>query len=208
MIGSLSNGGMPPVNLGIAPIRRWPPPCICWYIRYTSESRLWPLGHEWEYGYHVYQALCRSNCASVWLHILEAFGVRQQPGIPGMLESIDCMHWSWKNCLVTWYRQFKGHKKDATIILEAMADMRLGFGMHSLECPGRAMISMFINDHHLWQGSHCVKVQWWSLKQIVTSTTMAIFLPTASTQGGKHLWSRFINPKVRNNPISQCTSGG
>jgi hypothetical protein len=43
-------------------------------------------------------------------------------GFPGMLGSIDCMHWSWKNCPAAWHGQFKGYKKDATIVLEAVAD--------------------------------------------------------------------------------------
>ena len=43
-------------------------------------------------------------------------------GFKGMIGSIDCMHWSWKNCPSAWHGQFKGHKKDSTIILEAVAD--------------------------------------------------------------------------------------
>ena len=31
----------------------------------------------------------------------------------GMLGS---MYWSWKNCPAAWHGQFKGHKKDSTII--------------------------------------------------------------------------------------------
>jgi hypothetical protein len=43
-------------------------------------------------------------------------------GFPGLLGSIDCMHWRWKNCPATWHGQFTGHVKDPTIILEAVTD--------------------------------------------------------------------------------------
>jgi hypothetical protein len=43
-------------------------------------------------------------------------------GFSGMLGSIDCMHWSWKNCPAVWHGQFKRYKKDPTIVLEAVVD--------------------------------------------------------------------------------------
>jgi hypothetical protein len=43
-------------------------------------------------------------------------------GFLGMLGSIDCMHWSWNNCLAAWHGQFKGYKKDPIIVLEAVTD--------------------------------------------------------------------------------------
>jgi hypothetical protein len=43
-------------------------------------------------------------------------------GFIGMIGSIYCMHWSWMNYPTARQRQFKGHKKDSTIILEAVAD--------------------------------------------------------------------------------------
>ncbi|XP_047977459.1 putative nuclease HARBI1 [Salvia hispanica] len=48
-------------------------------------------------------------------------------GFPGMLGSIDCMHWQWKNCPTAWRGQFTtGYKgTHPTIILEAVADQRL-----------------------------------------------------------------------------------
>ncbi|XP_047953192.1 uncharacterized protein LOC125199069 [Salvia hispanica] len=48
-------------------------------------------------------------------------------GFPGMLGSIDCMHWQWKNCPTAWRGQFTSGYKGThpTIILEAVADQRL-----------------------------------------------------------------------------------
>ena len=48
--------------------------------------------------------------------------INKDHGFPSILSSIDCMHWSWKNCPAAWHIQFKGHKKDATIILHAVAN--------------------------------------------------------------------------------------
>lgn len=46
-------------------------------------------------------------------------------GFPGMLESIDCMHWEWKNCPTAWKGQFQGRDGKAAIILEAVASADL-----------------------------------------------------------------------------------
>ncbi|XP_072147811.1 uncharacterized protein [Setaria viridis] len=49
-------------------------------------------------------------------------------GFPGMLGSIDCMHWVWKNCPVAWRGQYTSGKEHApTMILEAVAthDLRI-----------------------------------------------------------------------------------
>ncbi|CAN1323311.1 hypothetical protein LINPERPRIM_LOCUS32685 [Linum perenne] len=42
-------------------------------------------------------------------------------GFPGMIGSIDCMHWEWKNCPTSWASQYTGYKKKPTIVLEAVA---------------------------------------------------------------------------------------
>ncbi|XP_071738849.1 uncharacterized protein [Rutidosis leptorrhynchoides] len=41
---------------------------------------------------------------------------------PGMLGSIDCMHWGWRNCLVAWEGQYtRGDHGYPTIMLEVVA---------------------------------------------------------------------------------------
>ncbi|GJR73709.1 ALP1-like protein [Tanacetum coccineum] len=47
-------------------------------------------------------------------------------GFSGMLESIDCMHWEWRNCPKGWHGQFaRGDKKYPTIMLEVVASYDL-----------------------------------------------------------------------------------
>ncbi|GJT38388.1 ALP1-like protein isoform X1 [Tanacetum coccineum] len=49
-------------------------------------------------------------------------------GFSGMLGSIDCMHWEWRNSPKAWHEQFgRGDKKYPTILLEVVASYEKGY---------------------------------------------------------------------------------
>ena len=51
--------------------------------------------------------------------------VGEQRGFPGMIGSIDCMHWEWKNCPAAWKGMYSRGTDKPTIVLEAVAGQDL-----------------------------------------------------------------------------------
>lgn len=62
--------------------------------------------------------------------------VADKRGFPGMMGSIDCMHWEWKNCPKAWAGQFAGRHGKPTIILEAVASYDLWIWHAFFGTPG------------------------------------------------------------------------
>ena len=67
--------------------------------------------------------------------IYRLLSIGEQRGFPGMLGSIDCMHWKWEKCPIAWHGMYTNHCREPTIILKAVASQDLWiwhafFGMH------------------------------------------------------------------------------
>ncbi|CAN6198287.1 unnamed protein product [Urochloa humidicola] len=74
--------------------------------------------------------------------------IGEQRGFPGMLGSIDCMHWQWKNCPTAWQGMYTGHMNEPTIILEAVASHDLWIWHAFFGLPGS------LNDINVLHRSH------------------------------------------------------
>jgi hypothetical protein len=57
--------------------------------------------------------------------IVRLLHVAEQRGFPGMLKSLDCMHWEWERCPIALHGHYRGHFKKPTIILEVVASADL-----------------------------------------------------------------------------------
>uniref|UniRef100_A0A0D3BVZ2 DDE Tnp4 domain-containing protein n=1 Tax=Brassica oleracea var. oleracea TaxID=109376 RepID=A0A0D3BVZ2_BRAOL len=62
--------------------------------------------------------------------------IGEMRGFPGMIGSIDCMHWEWKNCPTAWKGQYTRGSGKPTLVLEAVASQDLWIWHAYLGSPG------------------------------------------------------------------------
>ena len=108
-------------------------------------------------------------------------------GWPGMLGSVDCMHWRWKNCPKAWAGQYTGHQRKPTIVLEAVASHDLWIWHCFFGLPGS------LNDINVLHRSHIFAQLASGKIRLVTTPLMdmiipwGIILPTVFILHGQHL---------------------
>nr|XP_029734560.1 uncharacterized protein LOC115269898 [Aedes albopictus] len=62
--------------------------------------------------------------------------INAERGFPGMVASIDCMHWTWKNCPVALKGQYQGKEGKPSIVLEVFASKSTHIWYAFFGCPG------------------------------------------------------------------------
>lgn len=78
------------------------------------------------------QYLCSPNDQDIARLLHEG----EERGFPGMIGSLDCMHWEWKNCPTAWHGAHKGHHNKPTLILETVASQDLWIWHSFFGMPG------------------------------------------------------------------------
>ncbi|CAN6199470.1 unnamed protein product [Urochloa humidicola] len=77
--------------------------------------------------------------------------IGEQRGFPGMLGSIDCMHWHWERCPVAWKGMYtRGDQGVPTVILEAVASHDRWIWHAFFGVPGSNNDINVLNQSHLF----------------------------------------------------------
>jgi len=131
----------------------------------------------------------------------------ERRGFSGMLGSIDCMHWEWRNCPTAWKGMFIGRGKHPSMILEAVASHDLWiwhayFGLPGscndiMNCRGRLF------SQHIFEESHLLFTSLSTDGHMTLGTTMQMVY----TLIGQHLSRVFaILWRGRHNVLLLCFS--
>lgn len=76
--------------------------------------------------------------------------VAEDRGFPGMLGSLDCMHWQWDKCPTAYHGMYTGHVEKPTIILEAVASYDLWIWHAFFGMPGSFNDINVLDQSHLF----------------------------------------------------------
>jgi hypothetical protein len=76
--------------------------------------------------------------------------VGEQRGFPGMIGSIDCMYWQWKNCPKGWAGQYARRNGKPTIILEAVTSYDLWIWHAFFGTPGSCNDISVLHRSHVF----------------------------------------------------------
>ena len=60
----------------------------------------------------------------------------EKRGFPGMMGSIDCTHWRWKNCPIAWQGMYQDRHHNRSIVAEAIAGHDMYFFQAFVGLPG------------------------------------------------------------------------
>ena len=62
--------------------------------------------------------------------------VNAKRGFPGMMGSIDCTHWKWRNCPIAWQGMYQDRNRNRSIVAEAIAGHDMYFFQAFVGLPG------------------------------------------------------------------------
>ncbi|KAK4737341.1 hypothetical protein R3W88_001038 [Solanum pinnatisectum] len=102
--------------------------------------------------------------------------IGEQRGFPGMLGSLDCMHWKWKNCPTAWAGQYAGRSGSPTIILEAVADYDLWIWHAYFGLPGTNNDINVLESSHLFSNLASGPSRFWRKEVLHDIMTTCIIL--------------------------------
>ncbi|KAI3509156.1 hypothetical protein L1887_24191 [Cichorium endivia] len=148
---------------GFTPIQK----CACAVRQLACGS----VGDSWDEYFQMSERTTRETLEEFCRCVIEVYGPRylRKPtfsdvqalyahqanvhGFPGMLGSLDCLHWSWTTCPSAWHGQFtRGDKTHPTVILEAVASQDLWIWHAFFGAPGSINDINVLNMSPLFDG--------------------------------------------------------
>jgi hypothetical protein len=123
--------------------------------------------------------------------------INEKSGFPGMLGSIECMHWEWKNFPFAWHGQYSGHAEGCRVILEAVASQHLWIWHSFFDMAGAHkwyQRTCFGNHMYLLALRKAMLHRWaiilWTIHTPSDITELMVY-----TWGGLFLWRHIVTQR-------------